>query len=263
MSVPIWIMFLGLAVVNVIGLWFANYFRLLIFLDTVATAVAGIYFGVIQPWGTLSGVWAGITVGVATNLITGWKYRAYLKFLHVNALCGVVWGLIPMFWVLPPPSGPETTIVLYILGVGAVVGVVSAVAAVPVRIFIVKFQSNHLLDQVSDSIWKNTSHSGPGRFFRILSVEYLLSHYLDKVLSTTLAVIYVLGTLPTTGSVVSLAPRYRNLLELLAAYYFVALAIAVRSLGAKLDPDALISLLGPLGFFAVLMAAPLALRLIT
>ncbi len=263
MNVPIPIMFLGLVFVNVIGLWFANYFRLLIFLDTVATAVVGMYFGTSQPWGIFSGVMAGAVVGFLTNLFTGWKYPAYLKFLHVNVLCGIIWGLLPILCPLPSVSGPEAAILLYILGFGAMVGLVSAIAAVPVRIFCTKFQSDHLLDQISQSIWDNSPDKHWVGFFKILSAEYLLSHCLDKILAMTLAVIYVLQTHSATETAVPLTAIYRNLMDLLAAYYFVALAIAVKSLGATPKMDSLFLLLGPLGFFSVLMAAPEILMIIS
>lgn len=262
MTTPIPIMILGLALVNVVGLWFANYFRLLIFLDTVATAVAAVYFGVHQPWGPLSGAVAGALVGLATNLVTGWKYPVYIRFAHVNVLCGIAWGLLPILSPMPSADAQDTTILLYILQSGVVIGLISALAAVPVRIFVTRFHSDHLLDQVSGAIWADTSHSRSARFFKILSVEYLLSHGLERVLATTLAVIYVLETSPAPEFMVSVEGIYRNLVELLAAYYFVALAIAVRSLGATLK-DPLLLLLGPLGFFSVFLAAPGVLRLVS
>jgi hypothetical protein len=262
MTTPIPIMILGLALINVVGLWFANYFRLLIFLDTLATAVAGVYFGVHQPWGAASGVIAGALVGLATNLVTGWKYPVYLRFAHVNVLCGIAWGLLPIVNPLPPSSATETAVLIYILQSGLIVGLISALAAVPVRIFVTKFHSDHLLDQVSGAIWADQSRDRGSRFLKILTVEYLLSHGLERVLATTLAVIYVFPSDPAPISAVPVETIFRSLMELLAAYYFVALAVAVQSLGATLK-DPLLLLLGPLGFFSVFMAAPGVLRLVS
>jgi hypothetical protein len=163
---------------------------------------------------------------------------------------------------LPTLQDTQTAMVIYILQSGIVIGLISAVAAVPVRIFVTKFHSDHLLDQVSGPIWHDTSRGPTVRFMKILSVEYLLSHGLERALATTLAVVYVLPVSTAVDFDVPVESIYRNLVELLAAYYFVALAVAVQSLGATLK-DPLLLLLGPLGFFAVFMAAPGVLRLVS
>lgn len=52
----------GLAVLNAVGLAFANYFGTLVFLDTLATAMAGLSC---VPFG----VFSGAIVGLVTNLL--------------------------------------------------------------------------------------------------------------------------------------------------------------------------------------------------
>jgi hypothetical protein len=259
---------LGLVLINLLALTFALYFELLIFLDTVATAVAGLIFG----W------WEGALVGGLTNLMIGLKYPVYLRFIHVNMLSGVAWGLIAHFFPRPHPDDNEGVIVLYILAVGASVGFVSALLAVPVRI-LCGFHTNHLLDQVGESIRTRLSSDESGGARKcspwtlgmiIGSVEYVLSHFLDKTIGTTVAVFCLLGIMSSTASGSSqgyeLSATYHSLIELLTGYYYVALAVVFKTLrsklGVKLQFDEVVLLLGPLGFFGLLLAFPVILRML-
>jgi hypothetical protein len=249
---------LGLVLVNILGLTFTNYFRFLIFLDTLGTAGAGMYFG--QTNGVLWGALAGGGVGAATNLIIMQKLPAYRKFVHVNILCGVAWGMIAGLLPVPSLGTPEAQVLIYILGAGFVVGFASALLAVPVRIWS-NFNSNHLLDDVSRPIWRDDSKSKGKRALSVFTTETLLSHFPDKILSTTAAVMCLLA-IAAASSTNNMTVMYRELLDLLGAYYFLALAYVVKSLGVQIK-EPLLLLLGPLGLFSVLMAVPVVLRLIS
>ncbi len=65
MNVQQYILLLGLAVLNLTGLWLTTYFGLLIFLDTLMTASAAMYFGATK--GPFIGAMAGAIVGGVTN----------------------------------------------------------------------------------------------------------------------------------------------------------------------------------------------------
>ena len=103
----------------------------------IATAIAGMAMG---PW-------AGAFVGILINLIAGAKFDVYLKFTHVNALCGVLWGVIPMLMPIESAAISKSSIVVYILCVGASVGLIFAILAVPIRMLL-GFKTSHILDQV-------------------------------------------------------------------------------------------------------------------
>jgi len=66
----------------------------------------------------------------------------------------------------------------------------------------------------------------------------------------------------TAGTGLDLKATYHDLVELLGAYYYVALGFAIRTLKLQLTPDPVVALLGPLGFFGVLIAAPVLLEAI-
>ncbi|MCI0416465.1 hypothetical protein L0222_27145 [bacterium] len=154
-------------------------------------------------------------------------------------------------------------IMLYIFLVGAGVGLFSGILAVPIRIYL-KFDSTHIIDKISQKIWNAPGVGMPRRIGHILICEYLLSHCLDKTLSTMLAVACVVILSTTAAEHASVVSMYRDLVELLTAYYFIALAYAVKSLKIELPPNELrlLVLLGPLGFFSVLLIIPTLLRLI-
>jgi hypothetical protein len=254
----------GLAVLNVVGLAFANYFGTLVFLDTLATAMAGLSC---FPFG----VFSGAIVGLATNLLISRQHRAYLKFLHVNAACGIAWTAIAKLLPLNQLKS-ENKIVLYTLGFGLLVGLLSAVLSVPVRL-ILGFQTEHLLDQVSRDAWKQATGkdqisrdtwrtaAGLRGIARIFALECVLSHLLDKTISTTVGVMYLIGpsSAPATRSDIGLP--YHDMIEFLAACYYVAMGYAIKSLKVKFkQDDEVFALLGPLGFFAVLIVLPVLMR---
>ena len=62
-----------------------------------------------------------------------------------------------------------------------------------------------------------------------------------------------------------IGPIYSSMIELLSAYYYVALAFVFKSLKEKLkitlEFDEVAILLGPLGFFGLLLALPIALAI--
>ena len=167
-------------VLNVGGLIAANFFETLVFLDTVGTAMAGLAYGPL----------AGMIVGLITNLVISGSttsYRRYIWFTHVNVVCGLLWGLVG--WYIPPAFHSETQIVLYILLLGLVSGLLSTVSSVPVRMQL-GFNSNHIIDNICKEFKeKNTRWVGNTKIF---VSEFLLSHFLDKTISTTVGVMFVL-----------------------------------------------------------------------
>lgn len=240
-------------VLNVGGLIAANFFETLVFLDTVGTAMAGLAYGPV----------AGMIVGLITNLVISgsWtSYRPYVWFTHVNVLCGLLWGLAG--WYLPPAFRSETQIVLYILLVGFVSGLLSTITSVPVRMRL-GFKSNHIIDSICEEFQaSNTRWIGR---IKIFVSEFLLSHFLDKTISTTVAVMFVLEIVqggvdkPISAEIRS---TYHDLIEFLAALYYVALGIGVKSLGAEMARNDILTLLGPLGFFSVLIALPILMIIV-
>lgn len=243
------IFFVGLPVLNLTGLWFANYFGTLVFLDTIATAMAGLACNQL-------GFFAGAIVGVLSNLMIAWnaKFAAYRKFLHVNLLCGLAWAGIAYRY---PPGGflTEPLILRYVLLVGVAVGIISAITSVPVRIYL-GFHTEHPLDQISGRIW--SAEPGLRGAMRIFATESLLSHLLDKTISTTVGLMYVLSLSGAAGA--DLSPTYHDIIELLAAGYYVAMGLAIKKYGVKFNQDETVALLGPLGFFGVLIALPVIVR---
>jgi hypothetical protein len=241
-------------VLNIGGLIAANFFETLVFLDTVGTAMAGLAYG---PW-------AGMTVGLLTNLAIsgpGTSYRPYFWFTHVNVLCGLLWGWFG--WYRPPAFGPETQTVLYILLVGLLSALVSTVSSVPVRIRL-GFNSNHMIDGICKEFQQNNTRYVAQ--FKIFLSEFLLSHFLDKTISTTVGVMFVLEIVgggishPTNSS--EIRTTYHDLIEFLAALYYIALGVGVKTLGAKMARNDIFTLLGPLGFFSVLIALPILMVLV-
>jgi hypothetical protein len=243
---PILVASVGIALIvfNIIGLELANYFGTMVFFDTLGTAVAGLAFG---PW-------AGAAVGLATNLVIGLKlHRPYINFLHVNVLCGVAWGLIASRFPLAPSS--EQDVGLYIIAAGCTVGVLSALLSVPVRMFL-GFHTEHILDKVSRQFEGNVVK----RFLKIISTEFLLSHFLDKAISTTVGVMVVLEVVqPTNAIPTDVRAAYHDLIEFFAALYYVIMGVSIKSLGVKFEGDEVVALVGPLGFFSVLIAVPVLL----
>jgi hypothetical protein len=210
------------------------------------------------------GIWSGPIVGLLSNLMIAWNvnYRPYLKFLYVNLLCGFAWALIA--WRFPLQGfTSEQLLIWYILAAGAAVGLLSAVLSVPMRIGL-GFKSAHALDQVSGKIWNDAPGWAAG--FKILRVEYVLSHWMDKTISTTVGVVYVMGLFERNAQLraiplsLDLGSMYHDMIELLAACYYVAMAYAIKSYKVKFSPDDAVALLGPLGFFGVLIALPVLMR---
>src|ERR1700733_13755818 len=94
----------GLIALNFAGISLAQYFRTMVFLDAVGTAMAGMKYGPLD----------GFLVGLATNLVIGWLlFRPFLYFAPINALCGIVWGYIGIYF--PVPTGADIQLILYIL----------------------------------------------------------------------------------------------------------------------------------------------------
>ncbi|MGQ0445995.1 MAG: hypothetical protein ACT4O2_12935 [Beijerinckiaceae bacterium] len=109
---------------------------------------------------------------------------------------------------------------------------------------------------------------------KIVVSELLLSHLLDKLICTTVGIMvaleltHLMETLrhQQPSSTVNIISVYRELIEFLAAYYYVALAIVVKTLHVDVVEPAttggqgqIIILLGPLGIFAVLQGFPVHL----
>ncbi len=241
-------------VLNVGGLVAANFFETLVFLDTVGTAMAGLAYGPI----------AGMALGLITNLVISGpstSYRPYIWFTHVNVLCGLLWGLAG--WYMPLAFWPETQTVLYILLVGLLAGLLSTITSVPVRMRL-GFNSNHIIDSIcKDFQAKNTRFVGSVKIF---VSEFLLSHFLDKTISTTVGVMFVLEIVKAGINQPPLSAgirtTYHDLIEFLAALYYVALGIGVKTLRAQMARNDILTLLGPLGFFSVLIALPILMILV-
>lgn len=88
-----------------------------------------------------------------------------------------------------------------------------------------------------------------------------MSHFLDKTISTTVGVMYLIGSSSAQAPNSSAGSTYHDMIELLAACYYVAMGYAIKSLKVKFkQDDEAFALLGPLGFFAVLVALPVLMR---
>lgn len=148
----------------------------------------------------------------------------------------------------------------------------SALLSVPVRLLL-GFQTEHVLDQVSREAWKKSTgtdqiNKGAWRtaaglrgVSRIFVLECMLSHFLDKTISTTVGVMYLIGSSSAQAPNSSAGSTYHDMIELLAACYYVAMGYAIKSLKVKFkQDDEAFALLGPLGFFAVLVALPVLMR---
>jgi hypothetical protein len=247
---------ISLIVLNFGGLTLAHYFSTMVFLDTVGTAIAGVAFG---PW-------QGAVVGLLTNVVIGLLlFRPYLNFFYVNVLCGIVWGVIGQHFPVAPDS--DIKIIVYILAVGGCVGFVSALLSVPLRI-IMNFNSQHMLDQLGREFYQPSGATGPLTgakrviaVLKIFATEYLLGHFLDKAISTTVAVMLFVEMLQqkTGQHAFDAKLMYHDLVELLGAYYYVAMGFAIKTLGANLPQQPIVALLGPLGFFGLLIALPVVI----
>jgi hypothetical protein len=78
-----------------------------------------------------------------------------------------------------------TSIIVYILLVGGIVGIGSGALATPLRIKL-DFKTDHLLDKISGQI-VTTSARRIVRWSKIFFSELLLSHLLDNLICTTVA----------------------------------------------------------------------------
>ena len=236
----------GIALIafNVIGLELANYFSTMVFFDTLGTAIAGLAFGPL----------AGASVGLITNLAIGLKFhQPYLKFMHVNVLCGLAWGLIGHYF--PLTTYDEQWIGIYIIATGCILGVISTVFSAPVRMAL-GFETSHVLDKISRQFTGNPV----AKFLKIVSAEFLLSHFLDKAISTTVGVMVVITVIQhNAGHASDIRTTYHDLIELFAAAYYVLMGFCVKSLGVRFETDEVVALVGPLGFFSVLIAVPVLL----
>jgi hypothetical protein len=84
----------------------------------------------------------------------------------------------------------------------------------------------------------------------------------DRILSTTVGILVVIVlSLPDDDKLSTLTTIYRDHIQFLGAYYYVALAFLVKAFGVRPDADPIIVLAGPLGFFSLLLAFPTLLRL--
>jgi len=273
MTILTFLVCLSLILLNILGSLAATYFETLIFLDTLGTAVAGLIFGPL----------AGVLVGLVTNLLLGLLsgFAAYRKFFYVNAVCGLTWGFMPTV-----PPGPGRNIILYILVVGLATGLISLILSVPLRCYL-GFTTDHFLDKIGRQIFAPGPGPGTGvltrwqrsldylrRLGKVFAEELLLSHFLDKTISTTLGVMFIL-TVGTTvvGSSVGVKPAlgvdprsiYGDLIAVLGAYYYIALGIATKTLRVQIasqPQQLLIALLGPLAFFGALSAFPIVFNLV-
>ncbi|MGH6850329.1 MAG: hypothetical protein ACREDD_07770 [Methylocella sp.] len=245
-----------LVVLNFLGAKAAQYFGTMVFLDTVGTAIAGLQFGPLE----------GAVVGFVTNLATGkLLFPGYWRFFYVNVVCGLVWGFIGKYF---SPTSSDVQLSIFILVAGGVVGLISTVLSVPLRIWS-NFTTDHILDKVGREI-ENLNLNRWKKWVRIFIAELLLSHLLDRIIATTVGVLVVLEILimvKYAHNITDLKPMYHNLVELLAGYYYVALGVVAKTIEVRLvNPataeDDIIVLLGPLGFFSVLLAAPFLLQLV-
>jgi hypothetical protein len=251
------VVLLGLAMVNFLGLLVARYFGTLIFLDTIGTAAvafAGVHYG-----GVLFGSLSAAIIGVVTNLLIGLKHRAYRKFFHVNMISGLIWGYTAGRLNADSQSISEVKILVFIAITGMLVALCATITSFPVRIFR-NFSTEHLLDKISSHAWAS-SDPWYRKATRVFSIELLVSCLPDKILSTTVGVICFLELSQTASDLIS---TYRDLVSLLTAYYFIALGWVFRTLGPKQvrEMDEFLLLVSPLGFFAILNALPILLRLL-
>ena len=245
----------GLIALNLLALVFATYFQTLLFLDTLATAIAAFAAPQWFPDHWYVGPAAGAVVGLLTNLSISalLKRYSYLRFLHVNIICGILWGFAGKYF--PSANAPEPTMLLYIVIVGGLVGVLSGASAIPVRIN-ARYESDHLVDKLSRQIiakstTKWTTWGG------VYSTELTLCHFPDKLVATTVGIMWILGAGPRQRD------TYHDLVEFAAGYYYIAMGYAIRQLKTyevDLKADELI-ILGPLGLFAALLAFPVFFRM--
>jgi hypothetical protein len=245
----------SLVVFNFFGVWIARYFSTLFFLDTVGTAIAGLKFGVL----------AGVLIAILSlsQFLIVKSFRQYLKFFYVPIVSGLIWGVIKDYY--PVPSGPELMLISYIFVVGGIVGLISTALSVPRRIFLLQSQNtDHLFDEIDRKILKDNKDSQIVAWTKIFCSELLLGHLPDRILSTTVGVLVVaVTTLPSEEKFSILTTMYHDHVEFLAGYYYVALAFVVKSFRVPLvEKDPIIVLAGPLGFFSLLVAFPILLRLV-
>jgi hypothetical protein len=254
----------SLVVFNFFGVWIARYFSTLFFLDTVGTAIAGLKFGVL----------ASVLIAILSlsQFLIVKSFRQYLKFFYVPVVSGLIWGVIKDYYPVPSgkdyypvPSGPELMLISYIFVVGGIVGLISTALSVPRRIFLLQSQNtDHLFDEVDRKILKDNKDSQIFAWTKIFCSELLLGHLPDRILSTTVGVLVVaVTTLPSEEKLSILTTMYHDHVEFLAGYYYVALAFVVKSFRVPLvEKDPIIVLAGPLGFFSLLVAFPILLRLV-
>jgi hypothetical protein len=252
-------------VLNLVAAKTAEFFGTMVFLDTVGTAIAAFVCGPVT----------GVCVGAVTNVATGrLLFAGYICFFYVNAFCGLAWGLL--FDNFDSKSS-DTKVILFVLTVGGIVGLISAILATPLRIFM-KFRTDHLLDKIGGPMITVQPDAKiyqriPG-WLKVLSSELLLSHLLDKVISTAVGMMVVLEVIKlfhlVTSATPDPVPLYHDLMDFLAAYYYVALAIVVKTLHVDVVAPAnagpqgqIFVLLGPLGIFSMLLGLPVLLRIVT
>lgn len=245
----------SLTAFNFFGAWAARYFSTLLFLDTVGTAIAALKYGVV----------AGLLVAAVSQFLIGSSslFRQYRKFVYVTAISGIIWGAIKERY--PVPVGPEVTLILYILTVGGLVGLVSTILSVPLRIVLLKNtkRTDHLLDKLDQKILED-DNNGRLAWIKIFFSELLLGHLPDRILSTTVGVFVVVVTAyPSGEQLQTLTVTYHDHIEFLAAYYYLALVFLVKGAGIKIEEDPITVLAGPLGFFSALLALPTFLGLAT
>ena len=244
---------ISLIVFNFFGAWVARYFSTMFFLDTVGTAIAGLKFG----------MWPAVVIAVISQFLIGkLLFYQYLKFFYVTAVSGLIWGVIKERY--SAPSGTDITLIFYIFAVGGIVGLISTILSVPLRIFLLKKSQNtdHLFDSLDQKIFEDNRDNEILAWTKIFCSELLLGHLPDRILSTIVGVlVVVVTTLPSDEKLSILTTMYHDHIEFLAAYYYVALAFLVKAFSVKPDLDPIIILAGPLGFFSLLLAFPTLLRL--
>ena len=248
----------GLVLVSFFALRFATFFQTLLFLDTLATAIAALAAPTTFPTiGWIAGPVAGAAVGLLTNLVVGHLggHAAYLRFAHVNILCGVLWGIAALW--MPTTNAPEATILGYILIVGFLVGAFSGAAALPMRLR-GHYSSDHVVDKISQQILRRAPVAGESKALDVYRTEFLVCHFPDKLLATTIGVMWTIGA--QNGHM----NTYHDLIELAAGYYYIAVGYVIitqKKTGLNLNAYEAI-VLGPLGLFAALLAAPIAFRIL-
>jgi hypothetical protein len=143
-------------------------------------------------------------------------------------------------------------IVSDVLIMGGTVGLISGLigTAIRDRLAASNRSSSHILDQVGAQLRKQ-NHG----YFVIAPVEFILSHLPDKTITSAVAVILTLLVLKHDKPEDLLA-YYHDLVDILGAFYFVVFGAAVKKLQINFNQGTLFALLGPLGFFGVLTAAP-------